>query len=1350
MSNHAELTFKDLQNDERYKRLERTLKMALLKNTESRTIENGNTGGWPSISSITGDNLDMSCAAMSSRSSRNGSEVIASSSTLRNLLHKKMSSDICNNVGTASGIQFLEKKDKDSLMMPPPRMPGLFSGQPKITELEKQCTPFAKMLPNQGRKKQAFAMSTPKNSEPSVTHSLKCVDEDPNACFEERNEYHGKNYLKDSDNGERNRTQERIFSRWRVLLNDKSQLIIKGTLECGKIARSKPVIRRLSATSVQSIFKHTYHLQGNLVDERNELPDYVSGKFYNGFPDDWENVYQVWRNFVSGGSRLSFRWPTAITDSDDDIKSGITELSCYPRFEKHTKSKSPRKRTRCSKPLSPIASTSTNKENEIAINQCACSHVKSPVPGNSLETSIKSIESWPLNTTQSRHTSECGDREHKNRSMHNITNPASLNSTCKNSGNSLTNIIQEDKLNIILNNLADKNCPLQYIQKIMEMLECMKYVISYQTESNNAETQISLNDEESCTRKPTNQLVEEKLDCGSIAQHSKNVFPENTTENQTVPAKLSQSRRDKSARRKLSKGDYDSTESENDCHEPRKRRSVHSRFQEKTRKSHKYQNSKSSSLITKIKCTGASLETEKVTDAHTNRDSQSELSLSENEFLDERNTKRSSRDKVIISSGKPRIMAHDVRGVINNHDSSVSFTEEEREENYKPRMKALRQANYDSSVSITEDERGETRSGLANVEKLNYSPKILQTQPVQPEIRRIETRDVLRSSSKCNNESNCVSIDSGIERTSSAHRLPVETPTIERSTSIDASNKKTRSSEGNFPHEQEISTDFSPSPNHQKIQNPIRSIVETASHKSVAADPSNGPEFHQIRNNVPLSPTKIKILKKKPVVVISSEPVHVDLRKYYRANIKNGIENCTNATSPPRHCQEQVENEESTDEAKNLPNKSKNSMKSVTERIKITDQILSSQSPKKGINIKPVDQKAETEEIKLTKNKSVSDVENLSLPKYGSEDKPKKLTRWVPVVICDDNNSKCHLVFEGKLLNEADHVENRKFTTDFVERRINAKLVRTVSNVHYLLVGDLFDNKKVVPKELLKECRSGCPSNINRFCEKWKVLSTDENRTPNAHDLHSTSVDCLGVPTSSRGRRILPPLNYWTGERIITKDNTAVYTPGTCKELSVTSSFDKSSEDNPADGKHASKKRTRGAGGTSKKDATNVSPPVANKSSVTRSSCRQELPKEKIMERRLARKMQYSSSGSEEDEPKVRTAPMKRKMKASDATTKGSTAPKRILRHTSKNTASPPSFEQSSSSPDSFKKPAVMEPKSKPSKRQKVHKDEAQTVAVAGSSKQLTMRKSSGVTCAFYRNVPWHNDDLSEDQLSTV
>lgn len=63
-----------------------------------------------------------------------------------------------------------------------------------------------------------------------------------------------------------------------------------------------------------------------------------------------------------------------------------------------------------------------------------------------------------------------------------------INSACGSKKvNKLKDILQEDKLKIIIDNLTDKNCSPKYIHKIIEMFDCLDYVVSYRTEleSNN-------------------------------------------------------------------------------------------------------------------------------------------------------------------------------------------------------------------------------------------------------------------------------------------------------------------------------------------------------------------------------------------------------------------------------------------------------------------------------------------------------------------------------------------------------------------------------------------------------------------------------------------------------------------------------------------------------------------------------------------------------------------------------------------------------------------------------------------------------------------------------------------------
>jgi hypothetical protein len=192
-----------------------------------------------------------------------------------------------------------------------------------------------------------------------------------------------------------------------------------------------------------------------------ELPDYIRGKFYNGFPDDWENVYQIWRSYISQGCPMTFRWPTTITDSDDDLKSELTDLTYqidnktisimrpykneYVRAKSMSIEKSPEKKETCH-----------NFEN---LNERDCLFIKPSISDK--DTTIVQTKSTRLDSEEDRKDIKINPMCHSRKV------------------NKLKDILQEDKLKIIIDNLVDRNCSPEYIHKIIEMLDCLDYVISY-------------------------------------------------------------------------------------------------------------------------------------------------------------------------------------------------------------------------------------------------------------------------------------------------------------------------------------------------------------------------------------------------------------------------------------------------------------------------------------------------------------------------------------------------------------------------------------------------------------------------------------------------------------------------------------------------------------------------------------------------------------------------------------------------------------------------------------------------------------------------------------------------------
>lgn len=95
--------------------------------------------------------------------------------------------------------------------------------------------------------------------------------------------------------------------------------------------------------------------------------------------------------------------------------------------------------------------------------------------GGEKNTSVKSLASnvekdTPL-AVQASNVSNEEDKQNTRTNVNPLCSPRK--------GNTLKDIIQEDKLNIIINNLADRNCSPKYIDKIIELFDCFDYVMSY-------------------------------------------------------------------------------------------------------------------------------------------------------------------------------------------------------------------------------------------------------------------------------------------------------------------------------------------------------------------------------------------------------------------------------------------------------------------------------------------------------------------------------------------------------------------------------------------------------------------------------------------------------------------------------------------------------------------------------------------------------------------------------------------------------------------------------------------------------------------------------------------------------
>lgn len=217
---HLELllqtTFQEFQIDERFKKLERSLKLAMLRKTHSDNGEMSIRTNQPSISSINVDSLDSSCVTPSLQTSIIKSEILASSNNLRNLVLTKRSNKANQGVMTTSSVN---DYSNDRRIMPPPMRNTVYR-TPKETQVNKVPT-LSNYETASNLLNRSIQSSTVNNlslkSVPSCTSTNTNKDEHSFVVpMTSTNDIH---------------IIDRIFSKWKVMLNNHYELIIKGTLE---------------------------------------------------------------------------------------------------------------------------------------------------------------------------------------------------------------------------------------------------------------------------------------------------------------------------------------------------------------------------------------------------------------------------------------------------------------------------------------------------------------------------------------------------------------------------------------------------------------------------------------------------------------------------------------------------------------------------------------------------------------------------------------------------------------------------------------------------------------------------------------------------------------------------------------------------------------------------------------------------------------------------------------------------------------------------------------------------------------------------------------------------------------
>ncbi|XP_011698454.1 PREDICTED: uncharacterized protein LOC105456246 [Wasmannia auropunctata] len=1301
MANRYEITFGDLQVDERYRRLQRSLKLAVLNQHRRNSRSSPHDGrastvtAWPSISSINVDTLDSS-SPPSLQVSTIRSEVLASSNNLRTILLQKKCHNTRQEAMTTSSVkQYRVQPDNhvDRLVMPPPSASTVYRAfrEPQgRVRTSSNCENVA-----------SFPFDRPMQS--SVTANTVSLKSAPG--WIPTNTHTGKEYLNTfaTSTIPVNNFQkiDRVFSKWRVTLNDQYELIIKGTLECGKIARSKPVIRRYSATCVESKYKHKYILQGNIVDERNGLPDYIRGKFYNGFPDDWENVYQIWRTYVNQGCPVTFRWPTPITDSDDDLKSELTDLTYTCVKNKKTVSAT----RSCNLNNSKTENLNNTSEKKEKFNHSTRSSIQNYEKKTSfIKHFVSNSERDVIPVVQTKNIRLLPDEDKQNVKS-NINSPCSSTNQSIRKVDELYNyrdILQEDKLNTIINNLADKNCSPKYINKIIEMFDCLDYVVSYRTgsecdndsvvftshETSKSETMsqqyLGYNDNPANTNELGNKLTKLKsyaiehstdLGSGSIRNDSDAVQLSNPTNIRQQrlayddnPANTNELGNKLTELKSYTIGHstdlgYGSIRNDSDAVQlsnPANIRQQRLAYDDNPANTNELGNK-----LTELKSYTIGHSTDLGYGSIRNDSNAVQLS---NSAEHDRNSDESesetyagipkiSIERVLKTRETFRkIYKRKVRKKIHpdaqKHATELSYDADEIEPVYVTNPVVNTKKNTlsgESCISITEDEV-ETMNN-AREHKTSQNMIFSSHREVQRNHFDVYGKDKNASATHVQNgklfdasEAQRVNLNVFIKEQKIPHRIQENAPSqfvadVDYITNSDIDVVTVSSS---------ARTGENMMAPRAKVDQDIVTISENDSNFSEkpCASPQVKKKFtEQTRGEV--------AVKKSKPTIISSMPVNLKLRISRARQLQDPQMIAKNKDKQDVNIRPALEE---TDKKKST---SKTSI--ATKKLAVSDSHSKTTVDNKREVCPIINNKNETDDIKPVNSTTNPTTKQPKSSKPEVEKNPKVLTAWVPKVVhYAKSKSQLGLAFQGKLFNDAGHVVHRKFTTDVVLKRLSATLIETANHELYELRGDLNDNKHIIPKELVQQFRNGCPARIEQFCLIWKTLQHGNIQEIQEEKSHDATMDSLNAPISSRGRRILPPLSYWTGERITLKDNNPVYSPGNSQKSLLLTLTDNSREKNTmkqkVNSKNTSKKQDINKQTPlpeNKTPSTNMnqtiviensrspkkSPNVKTASNARKADNSKKFRKSVGRKRQLVQKLMFSSSSNEEEQ---KASPRKR------------------------------------------------------------------------------------------------------------
>ncbi|XP_051155760.1 uncharacterized protein MAL13P1.304-like [Leptopilina boulardi] len=265
---------------------------------------------------------------------------------------------------------------------------------------------------------------------------------------------------------EKEKIVERHFYQWRVFLNDRGELLIKGLLNNEIWSRSKPVAEMLLSKQLKSKYQHIYHLHGCIIDEKNELPKYIYQKFYNGFPDDWRNVHAIWKNYIAQGSKENFHWPMNFNYINDN--SEITDNKQMQKTEKKFQELNFMEKS------TPQQSSDYNCDFQHERN-------KKIVENHRNNINMKKNQSIQINRDSQQFSEKENKNLHENQNQFNVTDNRSYSGnlyTALNYALELKDTIFQDKLTIITQNLLHDKCPKQYVQCVSKTIEYLNNIIS--------------------------------------------------------------------------------------------------------------------------------------------------------------------------------------------------------------------------------------------------------------------------------------------------------------------------------------------------------------------------------------------------------------------------------------------------------------------------------------------------------------------------------------------------------------------------------------------------------------------------------------------------------------------------------------------------------------------------------------------------------------------------------------------------------------------------------------------------------------------------------------------------------